>query len=60
MQKSLAEIKRALNEAPNLFIIRPNMKFGLFVDASKYELGARLYQYNEDDPEARYGGVREP
>ncbi|KMQ91596.1 reverse ribonuclease integrase [Lasius niger] len=53
-QKAFAEIKRAFQDAPCLFVIRPGLKFGIYVDASKYGLGARLYQYGEDKPEERY------
>ncbi|KAM0726175.1 Transposon Tf2-6 polyprotein [Formica fusca] len=54
IQRSFVDIKRAFSEAPCLFIIRPGLKFGLYVDASKYGLGARLYQYNADEPDKRY------
>ncbi|KMQ89606.1 retrotransposon ty3-gypsy subclass, partial [Lasius niger] len=53
-QRAFTEIKRAFQDAPCLFIIRPGLKFGIYVDASKYGLGARLYQYSEDKPEERY------
>ncbi|KMQ92189.1 retrovirus-related pol polyprotein from transposon, partial [Lasius niger] len=33
---------------------RPGLKFGIYVDASKYGLGARLYQYKENRPEERF------
>lgn len=42
-QKAFTDIKKAFNDAPNLFIIRSNMKFGTYINASKYGLGARLY-----------------
>lgn len=54
IQRAFGEIKRAFSEAPCLFIIRPGLKFGIFVDASKYGLGARLYQCNDTEPEKRY------
>ncbi|KMQ89852.1 s68306 pol retrotransposon woot [Lasius niger] len=53
-QNAFNELKRAFREAPSLFVIRPTMKFGIFVDASKYGLGARLYQYNDEEEEKRY------
>lgn len=37
-----------------MFIIRSGLKFGLYVDASKYGLGAKLYQYDENEPEINY------
>lgn len=54
IQRSFIEIKRASCEAQCLFIIRPGLKFGLFIDASKQGLGARLYQYKENEPEKRF------
>src|SRR5436190_7592656 len=53
-QKAFTEIKKAFSDAPCLFIIRPGLKFGLSVDASKYGLGARLYQYDPAEPEIKY------
>ncbi|XP_036139609.1 uncharacterized protein LOC118644672 [Monomorium pharaonis] len=53
-QKAFNEIKRAFDEAEKLFVIRPNKKFGIFVDASKYGLGARLYQYTDEEPEKKF------
>lgn len=42
-QQAFDDIKRAFDEAPNLFLMRPDMKFGLYVDASRTGLGAKLY-----------------
>lgn len=53
-ERSFGKIKRAFTEAPCLFIIRLGLKFGLHVDASKYSLGARLYQYSENEPDKQY------
>ncbi|KMQ90526.1 reverse ribonuclease integrase [Lasius niger] len=53
-QKAFADIKREFQDAPCLFVIRPGLKFGIYVDASKYGLGARLYQYREDKPEEKF------
>jgi hypothetical protein len=48
-QDAFNEIKRAFQEAPNLFLIRPGYRFGIYVDAARNGLGARLYQYAEGD-----------
>lgn len=53
-QKAFEEIKIAFEEAPALFTIRAGLKFGMFVDASKTGLGARLYQYDSKDPTMRF------
>jgi len=46
--KAFNKIKKAFEKAPKLYVIRPDLKFGLYVDASKSGLGAMLYQYDED------------
>jgi len=51
--KAFNRIKRAFERAPKLYIIRPDLKFGLYVDASKFGLGAMLYQY-EDNNDVKY------
>ncbi|EFN70485.1 Retrovirus-related Pol polyprotein from transposon 17.6 [Camponotus floridanus] len=48
------EIKRAFREASSLYIIKSERRFGMYVDASKYGLGAMLYQYEENDPQTEY------
>lgn len=53
-QQAFKEIKAAFDDAPALFTIRVGMRFGLFVDASKSGLGARLYQYDHENPDKRY------
>lgn len=53
-QRAFNEIKKTFREATSLFIIRPNFKFGIYVDASKRDLGARLYQYHESEPSKEY------
>jgi len=50
-QEAFNEIKRAFQEAPDLCIIRPDYQFGIFVDAARSGLGARLYQYQEGSDE---------
>lgn len=55
-QKAFNEIKRSFQEAPDLFLIRPDHEFGIFVDAAKSGLGARLYQYKRGSEE-KYMGV---
>lgn len=52
-QDAFENIKSAFREAPSLHIIRSDMKFGLFVDASEKALGARLYQFHEKNPEVK-------
>lgn len=52
-QKAFDGIKRDFDEATELFLIRPEYKFGIATDAAYDGLGTRLYQYREDDP-ARY------
>lgn len=44
-QRAFNEIKGAFQDATELFLIRPGMKFGIYVDAARTGLGARLYQY---------------
>ncbi|KMQ90069.1 krab-a domain-containing protein [Lasius niger] len=50
-QRAFVKIKEAFRDAKSLFIIRSNCRFGIFVDASKNGLGARLYQYRESNPD---------
>jgi len=42
-------------EAPDLFLIRPGYQYGIFVDAARSGLGARLYQYREESDEKYIG-----
>lgn len=44
-------IKQAFSEANKLFLIRPNLEYGLETDASCVGLGARLYQFEADSPQ---------
>lgn len=53
-QNAFNTVKSAFRDAPSLFIIRPGYKFGMYVDTSKYGLGARLYQYSDREPEKKY------
>ncbi|XP_036147363.1 uncharacterized protein LOC118647170 [Monomorium pharaonis] len=53
-QKAFNNIKLAFDEAEKLFVIKADRKFGLYVDASKYGLGARLYQYKDSEPDIKY------
>ncbi|KMQ90342.1 s68306 pol retrotransposon woot [Lasius niger] len=53
-QNAFNEIKAAFGEADNLFVIRSDFRFGIYVDASKRGLGARLYQYRESDPDEKF------
>ncbi|KMQ90096.1 pol polyprotein [Lasius niger] len=46
-QRAFVDIKNAFRDATSLFIIRSDYKFGIYVDASKSGLGARLYQYRD-------------
>ncbi|KMQ88058.1 gag-pol fusion protein [Lasius niger] len=48
-QNAFNDIKAAFGEADNLFVIRSDYKFGIYVDASKRGLEARLYQYHESN-----------
>jgi len=50
-QKAFNEIKRSFQEAPDLFLIRPEHEFGIFVDAVKSGLGVRLHQYKKGSKE---------
>lgn len=50
-QEAFAEIKRAFAEAPMLYLIRPDYKFDIFIDAAKSGLGARFYQYENGEEE---------
>lgn len=47
-------IKQAFQKASKLFLIRPDMEYGLDTDASCVGLGARLYQFNKDNPASQY------
>lgn len=53
-QNAFMSIKEAFRDASCLSIIRSDMKFGIYTDASRSGLGARLYQYHESNPEAKY------
>lgn len=53
-QRTFSDIKKAFSDAPSLFVIKPGLRFGIYVDASKHGLGARLYQYEENEPERKY------
>lgn len=48
-QKAFIQIKTAFEEAPTLYLIKPGLKFGIYVDAARTGLGARLYQYDNED-----------
>lgn len=50
-RNAFEEIKQAFKDAPTLFLIRPKFKFGIYIDAAKSGLGARLYQYDEENKE---------
>lgn len=42
-QEAFVKIKQAFQGAENLCLIKPGLPFGIFIDASSYGLGARLY-----------------
>lgn len=48
-QEAFESIKSAFAEAATLYLIRPGYRFGLQVDAAEAGLGARLYQYDDED-----------
>lgn len=48
-QTAFDEIKIAFRDAPALFLIRPKLKFRMYIDAAKAGLGACLYQYDEKE-----------
>lgn len=48
-KKAFDKIKRAFDEAPELFLIHPKYKFGIDVDAAHNGLGARLFQYDDEE-----------
>ncbi|KMQ91056.1 krab-a domain-containing protein, partial [Lasius niger] len=53
-QDAFDEIKEAFEDAPVLYLARPDRRFGVEIDASKTGLGARLYQYESNENEKKY------
>ncbi|XP_036144981.1 uncharacterized protein LOC118646382 [Monomorium pharaonis] len=53
-QRAFNAIKLAFDEAEKLYVIKADRKFGMYIDASKYGLGARLYQYKDSEPDKKY------
>lgn len=51
---SFAQIKQAFKNADKLFLIRPNLEYGLDTDASCVGLGARLFQFDVDNPDIQF------
>lgn len=54
MESDFYDIKQAFQDAPKLFLLRPDMEYGLDTDASCVGLGARLYQFKGTDPATQY------
>lgn len=52
-QKAFNNIKQAFQDAPTLFLTQPKLQFGIDVDASKTGLGARLYQFEQNDKDRK-------
>lgn len=50
-QEAFDGIKKAIEDAENLYLIQPGHRFGLYVDASTNGLRARLYQYRQGEEE---------
>ncbi|XP_014473234.1 PREDICTED: uncharacterized protein LOC106743678, partial [Dinoponera quadriceps] len=53
-RRAFEEIKKAINDAECLFLVRKDLHYGLETDASCVGLGARLYQFEKRKPHREY------
>jgi hypothetical protein len=55
-QEAFNGIKEAFGEAQDLYLMQPESLLGIYVDAARTGLGARLYQYQEGSEEKQTVG----
>jgi len=53
-QNAFNEIKEAFKDAKDLFLLKKGLKFGINIDASNTGLGAKLFQFDDEEPESHY------
>ncbi|EFN81895.1 Uncharacterized protein F44E2.2 [Harpegnathos saltator] len=47
MERAFSDIKESVRNAPSLYLINPDRKYGIETDASTVGIGARLFQYDD-------------